>query len=94
MVRKTTEKLKIFLKDDGSFSYNETHSCHYSQMMPVAIPDTNEGDFNATSICTVSVPMHIFQYLGVKSIPLYTEADRMLLVSLLEQNKRKAEEKN
>lgn len=94
MIRITAEKLKIFLKEDGSFSYNETHSCHYSQMMPVAIPNTNEGDFNATSICTVSIPTHIFDYLGIRSIPLYTEADRMRLVSLLEKNKRNAKGEN
>ena len=85
MIRKTAENLKIFLKDDGSFSYFADRSSHYSQMMPVAIPNTNEGDVNATMICGVAIPGHIFKYLGVSSIPIFTESDRMRLVNILQR---------
>ena len=83
MIRKTTENLKLFLKEDGSFSYFHKRSSHYSQMMPVALPNTNEGDMNASMICTVAIPSHIFNYLGICSVPIYTESDRMRLVNIL-----------
>ena len=96
MIRHTTKNLKTFQKEDGSFSYLPNRSSHYSQMMPVAIPNTNEGDLNASMICTVSVPTHIFNYLGFNSIPIYTESDRMRMVNILQSKyeKMKKEEAN
>ena len=89
MVRKTTENLKIFLKPDGSFSYFPDRSADRSQDMPVALPHTNEGDMNATMICNVAIPSHIFGYLGLTSVPIYTESDRMRYINVLEKNKAK-----
>lgn len=89
MIRKTAENLRIFVKEDGSFSYMPGRSSHYSQMMPVAIPYTDEGDMNASMICNVSIPTHIFNYLGFDSVPIYTESDRMRLVNALEANYKK-----
>jgi len=90
MVRRTAENLMLFRKPDGSFSYFQGRSSHYSQMMPVAIPNTDEGDMNASMICNINIPNHIFNYLDCGGIPIYTEADRMRFVSILEENKRKA----
>ena len=83
MIRKTAENLKLFLKEDGSFSYFHNRSSHYSQMMPVAIPNTDEGDMNASMICNVSIPNHIFHYLDLDSVPIYAESDRMRFVNIL-----------
>ncbi len=94
MVRKTTENLKIFLKEDGSFSYLPEKSSHYSQMMPVAIPNSCEGDVNASMICSSAIPNHIFNYLGLTSVPIYTEADRMRLVNILQRNYEKAKKED
>ena len=58
-------------------------------MMPVAIPNTNEGDVNASMICSVAIPNHIFNYLGIESVPIYTESDRMRFVNILERKRNK-----
>ena len=55
--------------------------------MPVAIPYTNEGDMNATMICNIAIPNHIFAYLGLESVPIYTESDRMRYVNILEKRR-------
>ena len=54
-------------------------------MMPVAIPNSNEGDVNATMICISAIPNHIFGYLEIDSVPIYTESDRMRLVNILQR---------
>ena len=90
MVRKTAEKLKLFVKADGSFSYFADRSADRSQNLPVAIPYTNEGDMNATMICSVAIPNHIFSYLGLETFPLFTESDRMRYVNILERNRMKS----
>ena len=89
MIRKTAENLRIFVKPDGSFSYFSNRSSHYSQMMRVAIPNTDEGDMNASMICNVSIPTHIFSYLDLDTVPIYTESDRMRCVNILQENYNK-----
>ncbi len=89
MILKTAENLKLFKRDDGSFSYFTNRTSHYSQMMPVSIHNATEGDLNASLICASAIPNHIFAYLGLTSVPMYAEADRMRLVNILQTNYEK-----
>jgi hypothetical protein len=63
MIRKTTELISEFQKPDGSFSYCKDTSAPFSQGMPVAMLGTNEGDVNATIICSTGTTRAIFKAL-------------------------------
>ncbi len=54
-VRATAEKMKGNRKPDGSFSYFPNRCSFTSQNAPVAKPETNEGDVNATVIFTYGI---------------------------------------
>ncbi len=51
-IRATKEKVLVFKKTDGTFSYAPNETCCTSMGMPVALPQTNEGDVNASGICS------------------------------------------
>ncbi len=93
-IRATTEKLGLFRKDDGSFSYNQTSSSSTSSGLSVAVPNTNEGDENATVIATTGTTVRMMKVLGVDLdnryyaydyVPLYTKSDWMRYESILEK---------
>ena len=86
MIRMTKEKLEVFKKRDGSFSYLPASSSPTSQDMPVAIRGANEGDVNATGIAINGVRQRIFMSLGLEKFtpPLFTMAEANIFVSLLE----------
>ncbi len=92
LIRATAKKVALFRKADGSFSYMPHTSGPNSQGLPVAIYGTNEGDVNATYILTVATTSHIFTIFGYKLIPLFTPADRDMMLDIIEQNKRKKED--
>lgn len=81
----TKEKLSGFLKADGSFSYCPDRSAHVSAGMPVAVPYTDEGDVNATTIAISGVAGSIFSSLGLSEaqVRIYTSADRERLLALM-----------
>ena len=83
LIRATTEKVKLFLKDDGSFSYMPHITGSNSQGLPVAIYGTNEGDVNATYIISVAVTSHLFTIFGYKLIPMFTPADRERMLNII-----------
>ena len=83
LIRATTEKVKLFLKDDGSFSYMPHITGANSQGLPVAIYGTNEGDVNATYIISVAVTSHLFNIFGYKLIPMFTPADRERMLNII-----------
>ena len=80
----TKEKYLKFLKDDGSFSYNQTTSANNASGMPVAVPGTNEGDVNATEIATAGVLGHMFSALGLTKVPFFGDSHRLLYLRTLE----------
>lgn len=87
MIRATKNNISKFLKPDGSFSYYIGHTSFCSQGMPVAHEANDEGDLNATNICNFGIIGHIFSVLGVRPVPIFTEADRMEYIRVLEKNK-------
>ena len=73
----TKEKLLVFKKTDGSFSYTPMASSWVSQNAHVAVKGTNEGDVNATCICSVEILHKIYRALRLLDfiVPLYDEED-------------------
>ena len=80
------EKTSTFRRDDGSFSYLVTGSSTNAQGMPVAVPQSLEGDVNATEIGIVGTAGWIFNALGLSTYqpPIYTQSDRMTYIRTLE----------
>ncbi|MBE6532560.1 MAG: hypothetical protein E7676_03510 [Ruminococcaceae bacterium] len=76
LISATKEKLATFMKPDGSFSYTPKYSAHESQGCVAALPYTEEGDVNATNICTSGTVSLIYTCLGISNmVPIYTSAD-------------------
>lgn len=76
LIRDSAKKLSVFRKVDGSFSYTPNASSANSQGCPVAIRGTNEGDVNATVICSSDILVYIYSALNVSDrVPIYTYAD-------------------
>lgn len=65
MIRKTTALISGYQKSDGSFSYCKNSSAPFSQGMPVAMIGSNEGDVNATIICSTGITKVIFKALDL-----------------------------
>ncbi|MBO5207596.1 MAG: hypothetical protein J6C09_08465 [Clostridia bacterium] len=81
LIRNATRKIADFEKEGGSFSYARSYSSHLSQDMPVTIPNTPEGDVNATGIAIGGLTGYLYAALGVADehkVPIFTsrEADR------------------
>jgi hypothetical protein len=68
-IKATREKISLFKKSDGSFSYLKNMSSSTSQSMPVAIYGSNEGDVNATIICTTGILGNMFSCLSLSGYP-------------------------
>ncbi|MBO5010336.1 MAG: hypothetical protein J6D20_06575 [Clostridia bacterium] len=83
LIAKTAEKIGVFRKSDGSYSYFKTMSSAISQGSPVAVPRTNEGDVNATTICVGSTTRCMRSALGLPAIPIYAPEDGELFFELL-----------
>lgn len=62
-IRATARKVATFKKADGSFSYKPHRTSPTAQGAPVALENTNEGDVNATNICTGGITEHIWRAL-------------------------------
>ena len=50
IVKTTEAKIALYRKEDGSFSYGINNSSSTSQGEPSAVPGSNEGDVNGTSL--------------------------------------------
>ena len=80
----TRAKVATFLKQDGSFSYMPNMTAANSQGMPVAIPDTNEGDINATTICAQGTHGYMFYVLDIAAPKPFGLAEYYLFMHTLE----------
>lgn len=85
LIRKTREKISVFRKEDGSYSYFKNMSSAVSQRAPVAVPYTNEGDVNATTICVGSTVRSLRTALQLPVIPVFVPEDGELFWELLEK---------
>ena len=74
LVTMTMQKAKKFKKDDGSFGYTWSYSPEKSQMAPVAVPQTIEGDINGGCIATNGIWRNMCSALEL-SIPFFDDSD-------------------
>ena len=87
----TKKKIAEFKKPDGGFSYGPHSSAPHSQGAPVAIPDSPEGDVNATNVsCSIVGNIYMALDLTDYSVPLFDPAMREKYISLLEARREKA----
>ena len=75
LIRITREKMGVFKKSDGGFSYLEEYTNRYSQGTVVAVAYTAESDINATCLLGTGLVRGIFQALGVAEVPMYYAED-------------------
>ena len=74
LIKASTQKAIKFKKPDGSFGYNWGGVGGVSQMAPVAIKGTMEGDVNGGLIATNGIFRNIIATLGIK-IPIFSPED-------------------
>lgn len=84
LIRITKEKLQVCLCDDGTFSYFKNCSADRSQGAPVAVPNTKEGDVNASGIASNGTPNCMCVALGIPKVPVFTPEDGELFFELIE----------
>ena len=75
-IASTKRKALTFKKSDGSFSFKPKCTSHLSQGLPVALKNTDEGDVNATLICTSATTENLFlaMDLGDFDVPIFSES--------------------
>ena len=85
-LRLTREKLRVFRKECGSYSYCPTHSATRSQGCPAAVADAWEGDINATIICSSDILNYIYAALDLYEyrVPIFSSADAKRFYELIE----------
>ncbi|MBO5316765.1 MAG: polysaccharide deacetylase family protein [Clostridia bacterium] len=86
LIDATKQKLSIFLKPDGSFSYHPQYSSSVSQSAPTAVPQSEEGDVNATTICCTGTLSTMFNTFGLSNYmpAVYTNVDWLKFVDTIE----------
>ncbi|MBO5316325.1 MAG: hypothetical protein J6B48_07855 [Clostridia bacterium] len=77
-------KVLRFKKNDGSFSYCPDRSADKSQGVPVAIPNTNEGDVNSTKISLCAVLGETCGALGINRPSVFSLDDGNAFFRLVE----------
>lgn len=87
LINVSYEKLSIFKKQDGGFSYFRNNSNEYSQGVRVAVAKTPESDVNATSIACSGARITMMQVLGLKNVRLFTPEDGRCFVEMLREQK-------
>ena len=85
MIRKTGEKVRVFAKCDGGFSYLPNRSVAGSQMAPVAPEELAESDVNSTCIASTGALKNICDTLKIPAIPMFCREDGELFFELIEK---------
>ena len=82
MIDVTIEKLELFQKSDGSFSYYQNMSAAYTQGTHVSL-GKEEGDVNGTSLGMTTMYTTFYEILGIPVVPLYNEDDYNEFIEIL-----------
>ena len=87
-VRATANIQLLFKKSDGSFSYLIGENTSVSQMMKVAVPNTDEGDVNSTTLTMGGILHGMLETMGIKGIAptCFTEADGLRCFKRISEN--------
>ena len=84
LIDKTIEKLAMFKKPDGSFSYEPHRSQPRTQGVPVSLGE-DEGDVNGLACAMHYTLRSIIAVLGIKHIPLISTEDFLRFRGKLEE---------
>ncbi|MBO5315172.1 MAG: hypothetical protein J6B48_01950 [Clostridia bacterium] len=75
LIRTTLNKISVFKKDDGGFSYFKNYCSATSQGAQVAVNNTAESDVNASIIAGFGITRRICAAMGIPRIYAYCGAD-------------------
>jgi len=84
-IANTAKFTNLFKKEDGSFSYFSDHCSETSQGMVVSLR-RNEGDVNASTICTGGMMDHMGMALGVKLPSIFGLRQLAEFTDIIESN--------
>jgi hypothetical protein len=87
LINKTTEKMRDFVKPDGSVSYFRNYTSSESQRVKVALYQEPEGDVNATGLAIGGSIKRPLEVLGVKNVGLYDESYFKRFLEIIENQK-------
>ena len=83
LIKVTKEKLAVFMKPDGSFSYNYNGSTPISQMVEVSL-GLDEGDMNAMALADSS-RLRTLAILGIDGSNICTDEARREFYRIIEE---------
>ena len=83
LVRVTREKVLKCKRDDGSFSYDLSPSSRFSQKAPVGL-GLEEGDVNASAMCSTGVLYSLCGALGIPRIPIFCKKDSKIFFDIID----------
>ncbi len=81
LIRRTAEKLSVFKREDGGFSYNHDRSTAISQKVPVSL-GLVESDVNGTALCDSS-RVRCLNIIGIKGTAIFDKEDRRKFFDLI-----------
>ncbi len=89
-IRRSKEKISVFKKPDGSFSYAPKYTSSTSQGMPVAFPECCEGDINATGIASSGLTFYMMRALDLADLKpaMFGENERKKYLEIIEENRK------
>ena len=79
------QKLALFKKSDGGFSYNLEFSAAYSQDALVAVSGSAESDVNATTIAISTVARYMSKVFGITFPEVYSEYDSIYFLETMDR---------
>lgn len=84
-LRLCQQKVAVCQKPDGSFSWGEKYSSATSQGVPVAVPNSIEGDINATVIGFSGTIGNFMHAIGQPKIPILGKRELYIYLDTLEK---------
>jgi hypothetical protein len=83
LIKATREKIVTCKRSDGSFSYDSQPRSRLSQKAPVGL-GLEEGDINASSICSTGIVYNLCGALGIPRIPIFCEKDSKIFFDIID----------
>ena len=90
-IQATIKKIRPFKKSQGSFSYFQDRSSEISQGAPAAVPNTPEGDVNATGICSGGMISNIYAALDLTeyTVPRFGKEEYQRFLDIVNEKRKK-----
>jgi hypothetical protein len=83
LIKATREKIVTCKRLDGSFSYDSQPRSRLSQKAPVGL-GLEEGDINASSMCSTGIVYNLCGALGIPRIPIFCEKDSKIFFDIID----------